>query len=148
MNIFLYEDLQLSFLGSSTIETIATETTTIIEQFSQVNIYFSKSVFNRLNIRIHFHNLTSTLQDQLRSKSLSHLVGSIFVIPKHRSKMSGSISRSNLLERSNNIQSTYQTNLLHSSETEVLMQTIKNLETANSVPMLNDLFPVKQQQQH
>lgn len=61
--------------------------------------------------------------------------------------MSGSISRSNLLERSNNIQSTYQTNLLHSSETEVLMQTIKNLETANSVPMLNDLFPVKQQLQ-
>jgi hypothetical protein len=91
--------------------------------------------------RIHFHNLPESLQDQLRTNKLTHLVGPVFSIPIYRSRIPPFQHRSNLLERSNSTQFKCQTRLLHSSEPEVLMQTITELENAKLTPMLNELFP-------
>jgi hypothetical protein len=90
-------------------------------------------------LRIHFHNLTKNLQEQLRLNNLTHLTGPIFSTPTSRSKM----QRSDLLERPNHdsAQVKYQTRLLHSSEPEILMQTIKDLDNAKLSPTLNELFP-------
>ncbi len=92
-------------------------------------------------LRIHFHNLTKNFQEQLRTNNLSHLVGSIFSIPIYRSRIQQTIQRSNLLERSNGIQFKYQTRLIYSSEPEILMQTITDLDNAKLSQTLNELFP-------
>jgi hypothetical protein len=92
-------------------------------------------------LRIHFHNLTKTLQEQLCTNNFSHLVGSTFSIPIYRSRIQQSIQRSNLLERPNNIQFKCQTRLLYSSEPEILMQTITELDNAKLSQTLNELFP-------
>jgi hypothetical protein len=91
--------------------------------------------------RIHFHNLPETLQEQLRTNKLNHLVGQTFSIPVYRSRIPPFLQRSNLLERPNSTQFKCQTRLLHSSEPEILMQTITELENTKSSPTLNELFP-------
>jgi hypothetical protein len=91
--------------------------------------------------RIHFHNLPDNLQNQLRTNKLTHLVGPIFSIPVYRSRIPAFQHRSNLLERSNSAQFKYQTRLLHSSEPDILMQTITELENTKLSPILKELFP-------
>ncbi|CAF1599609.1 unnamed protein product [Adineta ricciae] len=93
-------------------------------------------------LKIHFHKLPKTLQDQLRSNNLTHLVGSTFSAPVSRSKTFESVPRSTLLDRPNSsIQFKCQTRLIHSTEPEVLTQMITDLENAKSIPILEELFP-------
>ncbi len=93
-----------------------------------------------LFLRTHFHNLTKSLQEQLRMNNLSHLIGPTFSPPTFRSK----IQRSDLPERPNHdsVQVKNQTRLLHSSEPEILMQTITDLDNAKLSSTLNELFPL------
>ncbi|CAF1309646.1 unnamed protein product [Adineta steineri] len=94
-------------------------------------------------LRIHFHNLTKNLQEQLRMNNLTHLVGSTFSIPILRSRTQQSIQRSNLIERpTSSIQFKWQTRLIHSSEPEILTQTITDLDNAKLSQTLNELFPM------
>ncbi|CAF1493004.1 unnamed protein product, partial [Adineta steineri] len=52
------------------------------------------------SLRIHFHNLTKNLQEQLRLNNFAHLFGLTFSIPILCSRIQQSIQRSNLIERS------------------------------------------------
>ncbi|UJR10064.1 hypothetical protein I4U23_014286 [Adineta vaga] len=94
-------------------------------------------------LRIHFHNLTETLKEQLRSNNLAHLVGPTFSIPISRSRTIQSIQRSTLLDRPNgSVQFKCQTRLIHSSEPEIITQMITDLDSAKLTPILDDLFPL------
>ena len=110
-------------------------------------------------LRIHFHNLTKALQEQLQLNHFAHLVGPIFSIPVRRARIPKPTQRSYLLERPNGTSLAAidrsrwcvrclgsgpfksQTRLLHSDEPEVLMQTIKEMDTNELRQSLIELFP-------
>ncbi|CAF4629455.1 unnamed protein product [Rotaria sp. Silwood1] len=93
-------------------------------------------------LKIHFYNLTKSLQEQLRLDKLAHLVGPKFSIPNWHTKKQQTVQRSYLLERPNgSIQFKCQTCLLHSSEPKILLDTITELDNAKLPQIFNELFP-------
>ncbi|CAF3112473.1 unnamed protein product [Rotaria sp. Silwood2] len=93
-------------------------------------------------LKIHFYNLTKGLQEQLRMDKLAHLVGSAFSIPNWHLRKHQTVQRSYLLERPNgSVQFKCQTCLLHSSEPNILLATITELDNTKLPQIFNELFP-------